>query len=399
MKNIYVCGPTVYSDVHIGNMRPIMTFDIYNRALKELGIKFNFIHNITDIDDKIINRAKAEGVIEKEISGKYEALYLELLNEANVIKPDLLPRVTDNMDGIVNYIEQLIKKGNAYEKNGNVYFDINSINNYGSVSNRDLLTMRFEEQGDKKHPGDFTLWKKTREGITFDSPWGKGRPGWHTECAHFISEFANGELDIHGGGIDLIFPHHENENAQNNAIYGKNITKQWNWVGHINLDNEKMSKSLGNVILAKDFFKENGPDTLRYIFLTSSYSAPINLTNTLIEQAKKQTIKFKKSYIKAQLNEAKLISVKDEAELLKSWKFASFNKVLNETLKNFNKDDNTKDASKLFSLLKLVGFKFTEELISEDDKNLYQEWKISRLNKEFDKADKIRDILQNKNIL
>jgi len=157
MKYIYVCGPTVYSDVHIGNMRPIITFDIFNRSLKELGEKFSFIHNITDIDDKIIVRAEQEGVLEKEISGKYEALYLELLKNANVVKPDFLPRVTDNMEGIINYIKELVAKGNAYVSNGNVYFSIESIPQYGTLSNRKIETMRFEEPENKKHPGDFAL--------------------------------------------------------------------------------------------------------------------------------------------------------------------------------------------------------------------------------------------------
>jgi len=157
MKYIYVCGPTVYSDVHIGNMRPIMTFDIFNRSLKELSDEFTFIHNITDIDDKIIHKAKEEGVLEKEISGKYEALYLELLNDANVVKPNHLPRVTDNINEIINYINELIKKGNAYEVDGNVYFDVQSIKQYGSLSNRSLDTMRFDEPGNKKYPGDFAL--------------------------------------------------------------------------------------------------------------------------------------------------------------------------------------------------------------------------------------------------
>lgn len=399
MKYIYVCGPTVYSDVHIGNMRPVMTFDIYNRSLKELNKSFTFIHNITDIDDKIIVRAQKEKVTEKEISSKYENHYLELLNDANINKPELMPRVTDNIKGIISYIETIIKNKHAYEKDGNVYFDILSIKNYGSVSNQNLQTMRFEEPGNKNHPGDFALWKKTNEGITFNSPWGKGRPGWHTECSFFVSKFAKGSLDIHGGGIDLLFPHHENENAQNIAVYKKNITKTWNHVGHINLENEKMSKSLGNVVLAKDFFAKYGPDVLRYIFLTASYSAPINLSDTLIKQAINQINKLEKIFIKSQLCMSQKVDVKKEAKLILDWKFAAFNKELNKYLKLFNSDSNKENASKLFSLLKLIGFKFTEIQISNEDKDLYKKWIKLRENKDYDKADKLRDILVNKKIL
>ena len=399
MKYIYVCGPTVYSDVHIGNMRPIMTFDIYNRSLEETGIDFTFIHNITDIDDKIIARAKKEQVSEKEISTKYEKYYLKLLKDANINDPDILPRVTDNMDGIISYIKKIINNKKAYELNGDVYFDVTSIKGYGSVSNNNLATMRFEEAGNKKHPGDFALWKKTTEGITFDSPWGIGRPGWHTECSFFVSKFANGDLDIHGGGIDLLFPHHENENAQNLAVYNKNITKKWNHVGHINFDNEKMSKSLGNVILTKDFFKKYGPDVLRYIFITASYSAPINLNETLINQSINQVAKLKKLFIKTQLFNSKKIDVKKEAKLITEWKFASFNKELNKQIKLFNTNENTNNASKLFSLLKLVGFKFTQINVSYDDKKIYLKWMTLREQNNFEEADKLRNILINKNIL
>ena len=393
MKYIYVCGPTVYSDVHIGNMRPIMTFDIYNRSLKETNQKFTFIHNITDIDDKIIQRAKQENVSEKQISLKYEKYYLQLLKDANINTPDLLPRVTDNIKGIISYIKKIIDNKHAYESEGNVYFDVKSINNYGSLSNNNINTMRFEELGDKKHPGDFALWKKTSDGITFNSPWGKGRPGWHTECAFFISEFANGDLDIHGGGIDLLFPHHENENAQNIAVYQKQIAKNWNHVGHINLENEKMSKSLGNVILAKDFFKKYSPDVLRYIFLTTSISAPINLNNTLINQSLEQINKLKKSFAQTQLFNIKKYDASQEANLIIKWKFAAFNKELNKALKLFNAEGNLKNASKLFSLLKLVGFSFTKIRLSENDKQIYNQWIELRKNKHFDKADKLRDFL------
>lgn len=401
MKNIYVCGPTVYSEPHIGNMRPILVFDLYIRALNALGTKTNFIHNITDIDDKIIKRALEEKVTEQEISSRYEAQYKELLNSLNVKSINEMPTVLENMDLIINFIKRLVEANKAYVVDGNVYFDVNSVSTYGSLSNRKLDEMQYEEGNFKKHPADFALWKKTDLGITFDSPWGKGRPGWHTECVVFIEKYLKGEsLDIHGGGIDLLFPHHENENAQYEALFNKELAKEWRHVGHLNYEGEKMSKSLGNLISTSEFISRFGVDTLRYIFMTTSYSSPIDLTNELITSAKEQVEKLSRAFNKAQLVTSSFTAdVKQIAQFISEWNFAMANKEISEVLKDFNKQQSETNASRVLATLKLLGFAFTKNIISEEDKNTYQKWEKARKDADFASADILRNILKERNLI
>lgn len=398
MKNIYVCGPTVYSKVHIGNIRPILTFDLYIRALKALGEEVNFIHNITDIDDKIIRNAALEGLSEAELSSKYENHYKSVLTTLNIQKPTHMPRVMESMNEIIAFIDALVKSGHAYEAAGNVYFDVTSIKTYGSVSNRKLDELVFEGGAAKKNPADFALWKKTIEGVQFDSPWGKGRPGWHTECAVFINKYNSGDtLDLHGGGIDLLFPHHENENVQYEAFNNKPITKEWKHVGHINLDGEKMSKSLGNIMDAETFINQNGTDTLRMIFLTSNVTSPLDITEEVIETAKEQASKFRKAFLQAQAlvisKEANLELVKHIAKEISSWNFASAMKEVSALVKDFNKLSNSENASKIIALMKLLGFAFSNEVVSDEDKALIESWKELRNQGKYQEADQIREKL------
>ena len=397
MKKIYVCGPTVYDTPHIGNMRPILTFDIYIRALRSLGQEVNFIHNITDIDDKIINKAKEQNTTEEAIANKYASEYFDLLNKFNIQKPTSMPTVLDNMDKIVNFIQKLIDKGFAYESNGNVLFDTSKLSNYGKISNRKLDEMQYENTEGKKHPADFALWKNTNEGIKFKSNWADGRPGWHTECALFISEGFNGEsLDIHGGGIDLLFPHHENENAQFNALHDKDIANAWKHIGHLFVDGEKMSKSIGNIWSANDFINKVGADELRYIFLTSNVTSPLDLTEELIESSKSQVKKLKRffnlSQIYTSIDNEKNITEKIAA-LAADWKFAELNRELNEVLKSFNKDKNETTATQILSVLKLLGFKFSTEKLSQEVINDYRTWEKLRDEKKYEEADQIRNKL------
>ena len=391
MKNIYLCGPTVYNTPHIGNMRPIVTFDIFIRSLNALGIKTNLIHNLTDIDDKIIARAKTEGVSESEISEEYISEYRELLINYNINSPDSMPKVTENISNIIEYIESMIKSGNAYELNGDILFSVESFGEYGNVSNRSLDQMRFSES-DKRHPGDFALWKKTDEGIQFDSPWGKGRPGWHTECAAFINREMNGEsLDIHGGGIDLLFPHHENEAAQYKAVSGNDITKEWKHIGHISIDGDKMSKSLGNDLSAITFAEEVGPDVLRMLFLTTSPTGPINLTDEDLKQVTDLTNKWTSSFLKAQLYETQKAEVSNIAKLISEWKFAEANKVISEEVKKFNKTK--ENATTIIGIMKLIGFNFSKIEISNEVKEMYFKWEKLRESANYNEADSLRNKL------
>ena len=392
MKNIYVCGPTVYSKAHIGNLRPIITFDIYIRSLKSLGNDVNFIHNITDIDDKIIAAALQEKTTETEISDKYKKYYLDLLKRSNVNIPENMPGVVENMGIIVEYISKLVELKNAYEVNGSVYFDTTSVEGYGKISNRDINNNIDKENKDKKHQADFAIWKATKEGVKYDSPWGRGRPGWHTECTVFINKILKGEsLDIHGGGIDLLFPHHENENIQYKAVNKKEITKEWRHIGKLNIDGEKMSKSIGNIMDATDFMNQHGEDVLRMLFITTSYSAPININNEMIQSSIKTLKSFKNDFIKAQtLTNEESEDIKTVAKLISEWKFAEAMKAVNEEIKLFRKEVSVEQAKKVIAIMKLIGFGFSNITLSDKDKNMFVEWNILREKNKYDEADKVR---------
>lgn len=392
MKNIYLCGPTVYNSPHIGNMRPIITFDIAIRSMKHLGSSVNLVHNITDIDDKIIQKAEEKNVTEKEIAIKYEEEYKKLLHDFNIQTISSMPRVTDNMKSIINFIEKLVEKGMAYESNGNIYFDVNSYDKYGHISNNDLSKMKYEKNEEKKHPADFALWKKTDKGIVFESAWGYGRPGWHTECVVFIdNEFGKHGLDIHGGGIDLIFPHHENEDAQFHSLYNHDITKQWMHVGHLSINGNKMSKSLKNDMSASEFVNDIGADTLRMIFLLTNPNSPIEINENIIDQAQVQVQKWKTLFLKSDLISKKEVQVKEIAEALASWEFAKANKLINEEIKIFNTEGN--NAAKINSIMKMIGFDFSKLKVSKAQKDLIKQWKKLKKNQEFKEADEIRNQL------
>ena len=402
-KNIYVCGPTVYSHVHIGNMRPIITFDVYNRSLRALGNEVNFIHNITDIDDKIINRAIEEGKTEKEVSDFYTERYNDVLSSANIDTITHQPNIADNLEGMIDYISELIDKGAAYVVDGNVFFDVNSIE-YGTVSNQNLEKMIFEESShSKKHPADFALWKSTSVGVQFDSPWGKGRPGWHTECAYFINKHNDGKtLDIHGGGIDLIFPHHENENAQHLAYHGEPIANDWKHVGHIFMSGEKMSKSLGNVVLAKDFIKEYSADLLRLLFISSSPFSPLEVSDEFIDNLKKVLSRLEKVHNKSQILFGEIDVnqevIKDLAKDISEWKFASVLRKMNENIKKFNKNEDFDSAQFIESFIMLIGFNMFENKLDPYLIGVFNEWNKAREAKDWEKADNLRQKLKKLNI-
>ncbi len=418
MEKIYLCGPTVYSKAHIGNIRPILTFDIFIRAKQFLNQAVNLIHNITDIDDKIIAKALHENVSEKAVATKYQKHYLKLLKTLNIQTPQLLPTVTDNIEVIIDFIKQLILQNAAYEQEGNVWFDILKAKNYGSISHQLLSSLHFEKQDfNKKHEGDFALWKKTSIGQTFASPWGQGRPGWHTECAALINYYNNSQtLDLHGGGIDLIFPHHENENAQFMALHNFSITKKWMHIGHLNIAKQKMSKSLGNVIDTEEFIELHGTDTLRMLFLITNPTSPITLNDNLIINTKKLIAKFTKVYLQAQLVTNQIKSSNDSAnqitansffKKISQWQFANAMKDLNLLIKkfyqNFDSNDsnlsNVQEALDIIAIIKIIGFSFTKLQISEEDQNLYQDWKRLRQKKQYIKADAIRKKLQVKKLI
>ena len=404
MKKIYVCGPTVYNDVHIGNMRPILTFDLMLKGLRETKTPFKFIHNITDIDDKIIKRAIDLKTSEKEVSTKYMNLYFELLKMLDIDTVSKFEKVTDNMELIINFINELIKSGNAYQdKDGNVWFDVKKNEKYyGIVSKQQLDKMNFDDEiNENKHfKADFALWKKTNVGIKFNAPFGEGRPGWHTECVVLINKHFKGQtIDIHGGGMDLTFPHHENENIQHYALYKKPLSNQWFRCGQINLEGVKMSKSLGNIILAKDFIEKHGPNVLKLIILSSKISTPINITNELISNMKTIEMKYQKLIFKFLttfndfLKEKTQFNKDDYQKImiaLSNGDFADYNFLINKQIKNFNKNKDLATAQLIYKVLSIIHPEITNKNRYTEALNDFSKWTIEVDKKNYQKADEIR---------
>ena len=290
--SIYVCGPTVYNYVHIGNTRPMIVFDVLRRTFEYLGNKVTFVSNFTDVDDKIIKAAKQEGITEKELTDKYIKAYEDVRRGLNLEFPTYAPRVTETMDQIISFIQKLVDKGYAYVVDGDVYFRVSKVKEYGELSGikiEDLVagaSERVEDKGVKEETTDFALWKKTDEGIQFDSPWSKGRPGWHIECSVMSNRYLGETIDIHAGGQDLAFPHHENEIAQSEARSGKTFSNYWVHNGYININNEKMSKSKGNFFTVRDISKKYDLEIVRFFMLSAHYRNPVNFSDEMLNQAK-----------------------------------------------------------------------------------------------------------------
>ena len=419
--SMYCCGPTVYGDAHVGNIRPVIVFDTFRRFLKKVGYDVKLVSNFTDVDDKIINKAQQECVPEQVISERYIAAYKDVLKALNVKPHYENPKVTEYMPQIIKYIDELVKKGAAYEVDGDVFFRISSINNYGELQNinvDDLVVgARIEENSKKESPLDFVLWKKTNVGIQWDSPWGKGRPGWHTECCVMINSIFGGLIDIHGGGFDLKFPHHENEIAQAKAHDGHRIANVWMHNGFVNFGNEKMSKSLGNVVLAKDALKEFGPNLLRLLILSAHYPAPVQFTEETIASAKNELNKITQTYkqlaVALQLANEDLLKAKGNIEkflLALSEDFNTSNgfTCLYEELKNANVElrKNPRDIQKLLvifanirDMLDVFGLTIKYPVLSDEDKDVYNEYLRLKSEKKFDESDVLRAKLIEKEIL
>ena len=288
---IYACGPTVYNFIHIGNARPLCVFDVLRRYLEYRGNKVTFVQNFTDIDDKIIRRANEEGVTFKDISEKYIEEFWKDSNGMNIRKATVHPKATETMDEIIAIVSDLVDNGHAYEVNGDVYFSTKKFNEYGKLSHQPLEDLEAGARinvGDvKKEPMDFALWKSAKPGEPYwDSPWGKGRPGWHIECSAMVRKFLGETIDIHCGGQDLIFPHHENEIAQSECCNNAPFSRYWMHNGFITVDKVKMSKSLGNFFTVRDVAEQFGYEPIRFLMISCQYRSPINYSFDAIEQCK-----------------------------------------------------------------------------------------------------------------
>ena len=425
--SIYICGPTVYNHAHIGNTRPMIVFDVLRRTFEYLGNDVTFVSNYTDVDDKIIKAAKAEGITEKELTDKYIKAYEDVRAGLNIEDPTYKPRVTETMPEIIDFIQALIDKGYAYEVDGDVYFRVTKVKEYGMLSGikvEDLIagaSDRTLSVDDKKKESttDFALWKKTNEGIQFDTPWSKGRPGWHTECVVMINKlFKDGKIDIHGGGQDLKFPHHENEIAQSMAYNGHPIANYWMHNQMINIDGEKMSKSLGNVLWAKDLIVEFGCNVFKWLMLSTHYRNPLNMTDDVIAGVRKEVSKVenatKNASLYLQVNhvpahdykkktvDAMVNALEDDLNTsLALTQVLDQVKVLNQVMRVREKDNDV-IATEYATLVKMgdvLGFLFEGTKLSEEDIALYEQWNAYKKEKNFDEADRVRKELTERGIL
>ncbi len=295
--SMYVCGPTIYNYFHIGNGRTFVMSDIIRRYLIYKGFDVKFVMNLTDVDDKIIKKANEEKITSAELTARYEAAFMDDIKKFKMKPADVYPKATDHMKEIENIIERLEDKGVAYNVDGNVFYDIGKFNGYGKLSGKNIEDLeagaRIEINSEKQNPLDFSVWKKSKEGEPYwESKWGKGRPGWHIECSAMSMKHLGETIDIHAGGNDLIFPHHENEIAQSEAATGKEFAHYWMHFGFLNIDKQKMSKSLGNFFTARDILNQYPAEALRLLFVQSHYRSPLNFSKELIESAQKGTEKL-----------------------------------------------------------------------------------------------------------
>jgi cysteinyl-tRNA synthetase len=306
---LYVCGPTVYNYIHIGNVRPLVVFDILARYFEYKDFEVNYVQNFTDIDDKIIKRANEEGVTEEEVTKKYIEAFHEDTSKLNLLKNINRPKVTENIPEIIDIIQKLIDKGYAYSINGDVFFDVLKYEKYGQLSNQKLdeleLGSRVEIMEAKKNPMDFALWKNKKEGEPYwESPWGNGRPGWHIECSAMAHKYLGESFDIHGGGQDLIFPHHENEIAQSRCAYNGEFAKYWMHNGYVQLNGEKMSKSTGNFFLLREIEEKFSGAVIRLFIASNHYRKPMNFSFEEMENTKKTLENITNSMLRISSNQA-----------------------------------------------------------------------------------------------
>ncbi|QIZ06026.1 cysteine--tRNA ligase [Priestia megaterium] len=427
---MYVCGPTVYNYIHIGNARPAIVFDTVRRYLEYRGYDVQYVSNFTDVDDKLIRAANQLGESVPAIADRFINAYFEDVTALGCQKADVHPRVMENMDIIIDFISQLVEKGYAYESAGDVYFRTRKFDEYGKLSHQsidDLQVGARIEVGDRKQDDlDFALWKAAKEGeIFWESPWGLGRPGWHIECSAMAKRYLGETIDIHAGGQDLTFPHHENEIAQSEALSGKLFSRYWMHNGYINIDNEKMSKSLGNFVLVHDIIKKHNPQVLRFFMLSVHYRNPINYSEELLESTKAaferittsyQNLKHRKEastdltdsnqvwlesiakrqeeFIEAMdddFNTAKAISVLFDLSKLANYYLLEKNTAV-EVIDAF-----TKQFEKLFHVLGLTFEK--EEMLDEEIDALIEKRIQARKDRNFQLSDQIRDQLKEMNII
>ncbi|TDM00893.1 cysteine--tRNA ligase [Macrococcus carouselicus] len=427
---MYVCGPTVYNYIHIGNARPAISFDVVRRYFEYKGYDVNYVSNFTDVDDKLIKAANELGSTVPEVADRFIEAYFEDTQALNCKPATAHPRVMEHMDDIIEFIKVLIEKDYAYASGGDVYFRTRKFDGYGKLSQQSIDELKVGariQQGELKDDAlDFALWKAAKPGeIKWDSPWGEGRPGWHIECSVMARKLLGDTIDIHAGGSDLAFPHHENEIAQSEAHNDQTFARYWMHNGFINIDNEKMSKSLGNFILVHDIIKEVDPDVLRFFMISVHYRNPINYNRELVASAKAGLERIQNAYHALKERREMSVDIADDKEVIDE-----INQILGRFETAMDDDFNTANAvTSWYELTKLanvynqrtttnqtvisrfievfdsisgvlgVSLDRKEELLDEEIETLIEERQQARENKDFTRADEIRDMLKDKNII
>jgi cysteinyl-tRNA synthetase len=429
---MYVCGPTVYNYIHIGNARAAVVFDTVRRYLEYIGYEVTFVSNFPDVDDRLINASKERGESVPEIAERFIKAYREDVSALNVRPADVHPRATETIPEIIAFIQKLIDKGYAYEAGGDVYFRTKKFRDYGKLSHQSIdelkVGARIQVGEHKEDPLDFALWKAAKPGeIKWDSPWGEGRPGWHIECSAMVEKYLGNTIDIHAGGQDLTFPHHENEIAQSEALHGQIMAKYWLHNGYLNINNEKMSKSLGNVILVRDLIKAYDPNVVRFFILTVHYRHPINFSDDLLKSAAQSFERLRITHLNLRHRLEKSADLLEE-EKEKAWtaKTDEFRRRFKEEMDD---DFNTANAiSVLFDVAKeanvilqdknssrqvlqayldlldefanVLGLTLKQDVVLDEDiEALIKRREEARKMKDFATADRIRDELKAKGVI
>jgi len=431
---MYSCGPTVYDYFHIGNARPFIIFDTMRRYLEYTGYKVTFVQNFTDIDDKMINRANKEGITVKELGERFIVEYFKDAEALGIRKATIHPKATENIDAIIEVVKTLEEKGYAYNVNGNVYFRTKKFEDYGKLSHQPLEELeagaRIDIADEKEDPMDFALWKAQKPGEpAWESPWGMGRPGWHIECSAMVNKFLGASIDIHSGGKDLIFPHHENEVAQSECANGCNFANYWMHNGYININNQKMSKSLGNFFTIRDITEKYKPEVVRFFMLSAHYRSPVNFSDDLMQQAQSamervytciESLNFLlKSALEREANkeEKELLDALTKAkkrfcdamddDLNTADAISAIFDIVSATNKTVSKDgDNSKSVlEQTLATIHEIGdvlglFEVKEETKGDAEiEALIEKRNEARKNKDWAEADRIRDELKARNII
>ena len=419
---MYACGPTVYNDIHIGNARPIVVFDTLRRTFEELGYKVKYVSNYTDVDDKIINEAAKKNISELELTNDMIGRVEEVRHLLNTKPLYATPRVTETMEDIIAFIDKLVDEGYAYESDGDVFFRTAAVDSYGELSHQKMddlkVGARIEENDKKESPLDFVLWKATDKGVKWPTRYSVGRPGWHTECVVMINKELGPIIDIHGGGKDLRFPHHENERAQSMALNHSELANYWMHNGMIDVEGVKMSKSLGNFRTAKDALTSMNPMVLRWLLLSAHYRADLNFSEEVVKNSETELNKVLTALKQAELklDLAGYETIEHEEELYKRFldemsedlNTPNAYSVIFETVKAINQNVHVREinydvlarlVNSLDRMLEVLGIAHDKVKLSEEDKDIYNKWSEAKKAKDFETADKYRQVLSEKGIL